>query len=107
MAVRVDRHTDEAPRHLTRVCGPRREERRMRTAVSHRNAKALRAADDHISAEFAWRRDQRQREKIGGDGDQHASLMRTRDERRQLMDDASFVWRLHQCAKDPRTELRG
>lgn len=47
----------------------------MRTAVADRNAKALRGADGDVSAHFAGRFQQRQGQKIGGDGGNRARLM--------------------------------
>ena len=71
--MRVHRHADETPGHLAHVRHPGREKRGVRTAVSHRDAESLRAADHDVRAEFAWRCDQRQREQIGRDRDQHSA----------------------------------
>ena len=52
----------------------RREERRVRPAVAERHAEALRVADDDVGAHLAGRREQRQRQQVGRDRDQHAGL---------------------------------
>ena len=64
-AVGIDRRADEPARHRPLELVPGREECRVRSAVAHRHAEALRVADDDIGAPFARRRQQRQCEEIG------------------------------------------
>ena len=73
--MRVDRHADDAARRLAHVLLERREERGVRTAVAERHAEALRVAEDDVGAHLAGRRQQRQAEQIGADGDEHAGLL--------------------------------
>ena len=64
-AVGIDRRADEPARHrpLELVAG--RKECRVRSAVAHRHAEALRVADDDVGTPFAGRRQQRQCEQVG------------------------------------------
>ncbi len=48
----------------------------MGAAVAERHAEALRVADGHVRAELTGRRQQRQREEVGGDGDVRAGVVR-------------------------------
>ena len=48
----------------------RREKRRVRPAAAERHAEPLRVADHRVRAHLARRRDERQRQQIGGDRDQ-------------------------------------
>ena len=68
--MRVDRHADDAARHLADVGVARGEERRVRAAVAERHAEALRAADDDVGAHLAGRRDERAGQQIGRDDGQ-------------------------------------
>ena len=95
VAVRVDRHADDAARRLPHVLLARREERRVRAAVAERHAEALRVADDDVGAHLAGRREQRQAQQIGADRDQHAGRVRARDEVAQIVHAPGFVRRLH------------
>jgi hypothetical protein len=62
MSVGVHRHADEAAGQLPDKRLTRREERRVRSAVSERYAKTLRVSEHDVGAHLAWGRDQRQRE---------------------------------------------
>jgi hypothetical protein len=64
-AVGVDGHADEAPRHRALEVVTRGKIARVRAAVPHRHAEALRRADDDIGAPFARRHDERERKEIG------------------------------------------
>ncbi len=57
---------DDAARHraLEFIAGG--EKSGMRSAIAHRHAEALGGADRDVGAEFARRREKRQRQKIGG-----------------------------------------
>ena len=99
-AAAVDRHADDAARHLPHVCVPGREKRGVRPAVAQRHAEALRVADDDVGAEFAGRRQQRQGQQIGGHRHQHAGLVGPRDETGQLVDPAALVRILDQQPED-------
>ena len=78
VAVRVDGDADQPARQRTLEFVARREVCRMRTAVAHRHAESLRRTDHRVGAPFARRREQRQREDIGG----HDDLRVLRVERR-------------------------
>ncbi len=99
LAVRVDRHTDEAARHRALELVLRREIAGVRAAVAHRHAKALRRADDDVSAPLAGRGEQRKREKVGGDDDVRALRMQRRDERAVIADIAPGARVLQQRAE--------
>ncbi len=58
----------------------------MRSAVAHRHAEALGRADDDVGTPFAGRREQRQRQNIGGDDDEPAACVHRVDERTQVAD---------------------
>lgn len=58
----------------------------MRTAVTDRNAETLRGADGDIRAHFTWRLQQRQRQKIGGDGGDGAGLVQAGNQAREVAD---------------------
>ena len=73
---------DDPPRRLAHVRLARREERGVRPAVAERHAEALRVADDRVGAHLAGRRQQRQRQQVGGDRDEHAGGVRALDDRR-------------------------
>ena len=63
------------PGRLPHVPLERREERRVRAAVAERHAEALRVAEHDVGAHLARRRQQRQAQQIGADGDQHAGAL--------------------------------
>jgi hypothetical protein len=69
VALAVDGGADETPRQaaLERVAA--REVGRVRPAVAHRHAEALRRAERDIGAQLARRRKQREGEEIGGHRD--------------------------------------
>ncbi|MNE94001.1 hypothetical protein D3C80_1919170 [compost metagenome] len=52
----------------------------MRATVTDRNAETLRGADGDIGAHFTGRFEQRQRQKIGGDGGDGAGLVQARNQ---------------------------
>ncbi len=101
VAVRVDRHADDAAGRLAHVLLERGEERGVRTAVAQRHAEALRVAEDDVGAHLSRRREQRQAEQIGADGDQHAGRLRARDEVAQIVDAARV--RPAICTSAPKT----
>ena len=80
----IQRHADQAAGHgaLERVPGG--EEPGMRAAETHRHAEALRRTDDDVGAHLAGRRQQRQRQRVGGDDGQRAGLMGGGDFLRQV-----------------------
>ena len=71
-SVRVDGDADEAAGHRALEVVARREVARVRAAIADRHAEALRRADDDVGAPFARRRQQREREEVGGDDDMPA-----------------------------------
>ena len=81
--MRVDRHPDDAARRLPDECLARREKRRVRSAVAHRHAEPLRAANDDVRAHLTWRHGNREREQIAADGHQHVLFVRASDEPRR------------------------
>ena len=105
LAARVDRESDDAAWRLPHVGLARGEERRVRTAAAERHAEALRVADDGIGADLARRRDQREREKIGGDGDERARGVRALDRRTKIGHRAALVRILQQDAERLRNRL--
>ncbi|MNM22943.1 hypothetical protein D3C81_333300 [compost metagenome] len=70
LAEAVDRHADQAARHvaLERVTGG--EVGRVRATEAQWHAEALGAADGHVGAELARRGQQGQGQQVGGHGDQ-------------------------------------
>ena len=64
LALRVDRHADEAARHLALEFVTHREIRGVRAAEAHRHAKALRVADRDVRTPVARRREHGQREQV-------------------------------------------
>ncbi len=71
----------------------------MRAAESERHAEALRVADDDVGAELAGRRQQRQREQVGGGRDQHLRGVGAGDDRSDVDDGAVIVGVLQQRAE--------
>ena len=98
--MRVDRHADDPPGHLAHEGVARGEERRVRPAVAERHAESLRVAEHDVGAHLAGRREQRQRQQVGADRDEHARVVRPRDERRQIAQLAALVRILQQHAED-------
>ena len=76
VAVPILGDADETPRQLAHPFAARREERRVRSAVAERHAEALRAADRHVGADLAGRRQHRQRQQIRRHRDQRARVVR-------------------------------
>ena len=70
----IDAHADQPPRKRSLELVAAGEERRMRPATAHRQAKPLRRADDDVGPPLTRRREQRQRERIGGNA--HHPLLR-------------------------------
>ncbi len=66
-AVRVDADADQAPGQAALVLVAAGEVGGVRAAAAHRHAEALGRAAGDVGAELARRRDQRQREQVGGD----------------------------------------
>ena len=63
----------------------------MRPTVPERHAESLGVADDDVRTPLSGRAQERQRQEIGGDGDQHAGLSRVLHERREVMYQPGFV----------------
>ncbi len=103
-AVGVDRDTDDAAGHLAHERLARGEERRMRSPVTERDAEPLRVAVHHVGAHLSRRREERQREQVGADRDEHAGVVRAPDERREVLHEAVLVRILQQRAEDARLE---
>ena len=78
-ARRVLAHADQPPGHLPLVGVARGEEAGVRAAEAHRHAEALRRAHHHVGAHLAGRRQQRQRQRIGGDDRERAGGVGGRD----------------------------
>ncbi len=76
--LRVDRESDQAPRQIALQPRLDRHEGRMRTAVPERDPEALRGPDGDISSPLPRRLEQRQRQQVGGHGDQRALGVRLR-----------------------------
>ena len=96
---RVHRQADDSPRRLADERLPRREERRVRSAVPERHAEPLRVADDDVGAHLSGRSDQRQRHQIARHGDEQARRMGLVDRRPQIGDRPAIVRVLQQQAE--------
>mmetsp|Transcript_36211 Transcript_36211/g.72001 ORF Transcript_36211/g.72001 Transcript_36211/m.72001 type:complete len:292 (-) Transcript_36211:371-1246(-) len=64
LALRVDRHPDDATGHLSRHGLVRREEPSVRSAVAHRHTEALRRADGYVRSPRARRLQVREGEEV-------------------------------------------
>jgi len=102
----VDRHADDPAWRLPDKRLARGEEGRVRTAIAHGDAEPLGAADDDVGAHFTGRHRNREREQIGGDGDEHVLFVCARDERAKIHERAVIVGRLHVGAEHVAAELR-
>ncbi len=76
----VDRDPDEPAREVALVLLARREEAGVRPAVAHGHAEALRRPDDDVGAPLPRRREQHERQEVGGDRDQRALRVQVRHE---------------------------
>ena len=94
------RNPDQTAGHVALEFVARGKKRGVRAAVAQRHAKALRAADGDVRAEFAGRLDQREREQIRGHRDERAGRMGLSDERRVIVNRAERIGILHQRAED-------
>ncbi len=74
-AVTVDGHTDQPAGQLTRMLGVHRKVPGMRAAKPHRHSEPLCGAKGDVSADLSGRRDQRQRQQVGADGHQCATVV--------------------------------
>ncbi len=99
MALGVDRDANQPPRRVPHELLARREEGGVRPAEPERHAEALRVADDDVGAELAGRRQQREREQIGGGRDQHLRGVGAGDDRSDVDDGAVIVRVLQQRAE--------
>ncbi len=72
VAVRVDADADQPPREAPLVLVAARQVGGVRAAAAHRHAEALRRSARDVGAELAGRRDQGQREQVGGDDERGA-----------------------------------
>ena len=99
LAVRVDRHADEAAGHRALELVLRREIAGVRSAVAHRHAEALRRPHDDVGSPLAGRHEQRQREEVGGDDDVRALRVHRGDNRAVIADVASGARVLQQRAE--------
>ncbi len=82
-----------------------REERRVGTAIPERHAEPLRVAIDDVGAHLAGRLQEREREEIRADRDEHPRVVRVRDERLQVHHRAVLVGILEHHAEHARLEL--
>ena len=97
--VGIDRHANDATRHLAYIRRARGEECRMGAAVPQRHAESLRVSEHHIRPHLARRREDREREKIGADCNENTGLVRPLDERPQVLHGSDLVRILDQYAK--------
>ena len=67
VAFGIDRHADKAARHGAFMGVARRHISGVRPAVAHWYAISLHRPDGDVSTHFAWRLEQRQRQRIGSD----------------------------------------
>ena len=72
----IARDADDAAWELAHVGLARRDERRVRTAETHRHAEALRAADGDVGAPRCGRREKNERERIARSDDKRALFVR-------------------------------
>ena len=91
---------DKPSGHPAFVLVPGGEERGMGAAESGRDAEALGRTDDDIRAEFTRRRDDREREQVGGDNRESAGLVRAGDESSEIADRAIGGRVLEERAED-------
>jgi hypothetical protein len=85
LAVRVDAHADQAARQraLERIAAG--QVGGVRAAVAQRHAEALRGAADDVGVPFAGRREQRERQQVGGHAEGGVALMGVARERAQVV----------------------
>ena len=100
LAARVLRDADEPAWHVALESIARGEERRVRPAVTQRNAETLRTADTHIRAELTRRAQHREREDIRRDDDERARRVGFRREVRVVQHRAGRGGVLHERAED-------
>jgi hypothetical protein len=81
LSVGVPAEAHEPPGHGPLQASAHREVAGVRTAETHGYAEALRAADRHVRANLARRTQQAQRQQVGCDGDDRATLVRGRHQR--------------------------
>ena len=101
-AARIDGQADDAAgqRALQRIA--HRHIGRMRAAIAHRHAKALRRTDGDVGAELAGRGEQRQRQQIGGDDRERALVVQRRDRGPKVAHRAGRIRILQQRAEHVR-----
>jgi hypothetical protein len=102
LPVHIVRQADDPAGDLPLVLFAGREECGMRAAVAHRNAEPLRVADHDIGTPFAGWREQREREQVGGNGDEPARLVDSADEVAIVVDGAVRCGILEQRSEDCR-----
>ena len=99
-SVGVDRDADQAAGQLARVLGVHGEVAGVRTAESHWHAEALGGAERDVGADLAGRGDQRQRQQVGADRDQRATVVRLGDQIGPVDDGATGAGRLDDHAEE-------
>ena len=62
------------------MLGVHRQVAGVRAAESHWHAESLGGAEGDVGADLTGRRDQRQRQQVGADGDQRAAVVRLLDQ---------------------------
>ena len=105
-AARIPGDADKPAGHLAFEFVARGKERRVRSAVTQRHAKALRAADGDVRAKFAWRLDERERQQIGRHREHRARGAGFFRKAGVIADGAESVRILHNRAEDPVGELK-
>ena len=85
-AVRVQGDAHQPAGQLPAQVVPGRDVRRVRAAVAHRHAEPLGAADRDVGAQLTGRRQQGQRQQVGGDRGERAPAVRGVDGRAQVPD---------------------
>ena len=96
----VLRYPNQASREGPLVGVPGRNERSVRPAVHHRNPEALRRSDCNVGTHLPRRREQRESEKIGGDGDHNARFLEIGDQLPPFADGAARSGILQDDSKD-------
>ncbi len=109
-AVSVHRHPDQPAGQLALKRVADRDVSRVRPAEEQRHAEPLAGAHRDVRAQLAGRREQGQREQVGGHRGQRAAGVRGLDQRPQVADDTRRAGELEQHAEQvvlPRDGLGG
>ncbi len=105
VALRIDGYADDAPGHGALVGFAAGKVRRVGSAVAHRDAEALRAADHHIGSPLARRRQQHQAQHVGRHGNGGSVCFGFTHKVRVIVNLAIRARILEQCAENAVVQL--